>query len=82
MDFSFIEDVMDCDPILPSCKPKAEACDTLNQWEFKDSQDSWPKGFYVNMSSIQSSLPCIDIVKNSSKAMTMEPPKIARKPLT
>ena len=26
---------------LPSCKPKAKAHDTLNQWEFKDPQEPW-----------------------------------------
>ena len=41
---------MGCGPKLPSCRPKAWAHDTLNQWEFKDSQEPWPNGFCVEMS--------------------------------
>ena len=49
VNFSSTENVMECDPKLPSCKPKVEAHDTLNQGEFKDSQEPWPNDFRVNM---------------------------------
>ena len=35
--FSSTVDVMGYGPKLPSCQPKREVCDTLNQWEFKNS---------------------------------------------
>ena len=49
VDFSSTENVMGCGSKLPSCKPKVGAHDTLNHWEFKDSQESWPNVFCVNM---------------------------------
>ena len=45
------EDVMGYDSKLPSCKPTVETHDTLNEWNFKDSQEPWPKGFCVSMPS-------------------------------
>ena len=49
VDFSSAEDVMGCGPNLPSCNPKVGADDTLNHWEFKNSQEPQPKDFCVNM---------------------------------
>ena len=46
--FSFTKNVMGCSPKLSLCKPKVVAHETLNQWEFKDSQEPWPIFFCVN----------------------------------
>ena len=40
---------MGCSPKLPHVNLKQDYV-TLNQWEFKGSQEPWPHGFRVNMS--------------------------------
>ena len=49
VDFLSSENVISYGPKLPFCKTKVENRDTLNQWEFKKSQEPWPNGFHVNM---------------------------------
>ena len=44
IDFSSTQNVMDCSPKLPSCKPKVKAHDTLD-----DSQEPCPNDSSVNM---------------------------------
>ena len=73
VDFKVTEDVLGCDPKLPSSKPKVGAGDTLHQWEIKDSQEpSWPNCFCVNMPLEWSNLYMLTISWNSQFKVDLE----------
>lgn len=47
--FSSTRFFIGCCPNLPSYKLKVGTRDTLNQFEFKDSQQPWPNDSHVNV---------------------------------